>query len=623
MRCLRCGQPRWREVLRGMRRPAGGAVPRVRRERPAREEILRRVRCGVRSRREICGHARGPVRNAEGVHAGPPGGADPEGPHGAFRRAQASDGPFRRRLRLHVAVREARSRGRARADQPRVRADARRDPPLRGHRQPVPRRRAHGAVRRAHRPRGPRATRRPRRAGDSAGALPVPRRPAGDARDRLPSPHGPQHGPGRRRRDRRQPAHGLHRGRRHDQHRGARAAARRARPDRGGRGDPAPYRPLLRDARAGRHPAEGQEPARGGVRARPRARGRDAPRGAGGAGPVTARGARRRARDARARLGAGPERPRPGRLRGRRCGHRQVEAPDAEAQIIARVQRGLAFMGEEAANIAPYLRYLLSVDPGDPGVASLDPLLRRARIVAAIQGLAATGRRRRPAVLVVEDAHWIDSASEDFLTSLTESLPGMAVLLIVTYRPIYAQPFGDRTYYWRIGLHPVDEEAAVRIVRATLGVADLPRELAATIAAKAEGNPFFLEEIGRTLVETGAVRTEDGHLVLAKAASTITVPDTVQDVIAARLDRLAEPEKRTVQTASVIGREFARSLLRRVSELHDRLEQSLGELKRIELIYEKAGFGDVEYVFRHALTQDVAYASLLQSERRRLHALIG
>src|SRR5437016_9858086 len=92
----------------------------------------------------------------------------------------------------------------------------------------------------------------------------------------------------------------------------------------------------------------------------------------------------------------------------------------------------------------------------------------------------------------------------------------MAVLLIVTYRPIYAQPFGDRTYYWRIGLHPVDEEAAVRIVRATLGVADLPRELAATIAAKAEGNPFFLEEIGRTLVETGAVRTEDGHLVLAK-----------------------------------------------------------------------------------------------------------
>src|SRR6058998_1415452 len=622
MRCLRCRQPRWREVLRGMRRPAGGAVPRVRRERPAREEILRRVRCGVRSHRAICGHARGPVRNAEGVHAGPPGGADPEGPHGAFWRAQASDGPFRRRLRLHVAVREARSRGRARADQPRVRADARRDPPLRGHRQPVPRRRAHGAVRRAHRPRGPRAARRPRRACDSAGARPVPRRPAGDARDRLPSPHGPQHGPGRRRRDRRQPAHGLHRGRRHDQHRGARAAARRARPDRGGRGDPAPYRPLLRDARAGRHPAEGQEPARSG-------RGQ-AVFVVGDAGI----GKSRLLLEFRRRLGDAAT-----WVEGDCISFGQsipflpivqmlkqnfgIEARDAEAQIIAKILRGLAFVGDEAATIAPYLRYLLSVDPGDPGIASQDPLQRRARILAALQGLTATGSRRRPVVLVVEDAHWIDSASEDFLKSLTESLPGMAVLLIVTYRPVYAQPFGDRTYYWRIGLQPVDEDAAAQIVRATLGVAELPRELAVTIAAKAEGNPFFLEEIGRTLEETGAVRAENGRLVLAQAASTITVPETVQDVIAARLDRLGASQKRTVQTASVIGRESALALLRRVSDLQEQLEQNLTELKRIELIYQKGGFGELEYVFKHALTQDVAYASLLQSERRRLHALIG
>jgi len=300
-----------------------------------------------------------------------------------------------------------------------------------------------------------------------------------------------------------------------------------------------------------------------------------------------------------------------------------IDDHDAEAQIVAKILRGLAFVGDEAATIAPYLRYLLSVDPGDPGIASQDPLQRRARILAALQGLTATGSRRRPVVLVVEDAHWIDSASEDFLKSLTESLPGMAVLLIVTYRPVYAQPFGDRTYYWRIGLQPVDEDAAAQIVRATLGVAELPRELAVTIAAKAEGNPFFLEEIGRTLQETGAVRAEDGRLVLAQAASTITVPETVQDVIAARLDRLGASQKRTVQTASVIGREFALALLRRVSDLQEQLEQNLTELKRIELIYQKGGFGELEYVFKHALTQDVAYASLLQSERRRLHALIG
>src|SRR5256886_890881 len=300
-----------------------------------------------------------------------------------------------------------------------------------------------------------------------------------------------------------------------------------------------------------------------------------------------------------------------------------IEDHDGEAQIIAKVERGLAVIGGEATSAAPYLRYLLSVDSGDAGVASLDPVQRRARIVAAIQGLTVAGSRRRPVVLVVEDAHWIDSASEDFLKSLTESLPGMAVLLFVTYRPVYAQPFGDRTYYWRIVLRPVDGEDAAQIVRATLGVAGLPPELALAVRGQAEGNPFFLEEIGRTLVETGAVRAEHGRLVLAQAASTITVPETVQDVIAARLDRLDEAQKRTVQKAAVIGREVALSLLRRVSELHDRLEQSLGELKRVELIYEKAGFGELEYVFRHALTQDVAYASLLHAERRRLHSLIG
>src|SRR5256712_380227 len=231
--------------------------------------------------------------------------------------------------------------------------------------------------------------------------------------------------------------------------------------------------------------------------------------------------------------------------------------------------------------------------------------------------------RQRPIVLVVEDAHWIDGASEDFLKSLIDSVPGMAVLLIVTHRPIYQQPFGQRTYFWHVAVQPVEDAAAARILRSTLAVDDVPDDLAAAVARKAEGNPFFLEELGRTLVETGAVRADGGRLIVAQAAAALAAPQTVQDVIAARLDRLAEPQKRTVHTAAGVGREFALSLLQRVSDLHEQLEQSLGELKRIELIYERLGAHDFEYVFRHALTQDVAYASLLQSERRRLHALIG
>jgi tetratricopeptide (TPR) repeat protein len=300
-----------------------------------------------------------------------------------------------------------------------------------------------------------------------------------------------------------------------------------------------------------------------------------------------------------------------------------IEDHHDEAAIIARVRRGLEFLGGDAAQVEPYLRYLLSVDPGDPAVATMDPAQRRARIVAAVQRLTAAGSARRPVALVVEDAHWIDSASEDLLKTLADAVPGMAVLLVVTSRPTDERPFGDRAYHWRIPLQPLDEDDAVRVVRATLDVAELPRALAAHIAARAEGNPFFLEEIGHALVETGAIQTDGGRLTLTRDAATITVPATVQDVIAARLDRLEEAQKRTVQTAAVIGREFALSLLRRVSEAQERLEQSLTELKRIELIYEKAGFGDQEYVFRHALTQDVAYATLLVSERRRLHGLIG
>ncbi|HSF04863.1 MAG TPA: AAA family ATPase, partial [Methylomirabilota bacterium] len=302
--------------------------------------------------------------------------------------------------------------------------------------------------------------------------------------------------------------------------------------------------------------------------------------------------------------------------------HFDVADQDSEGEVIAKVRRGLAPLGPDAAQVEPALRYLLSVDPGDATVASMEPAQRRAQIVTAVQRLIAASSQNRPLVLVIEDLHWIDAASEDLLTSLADRLPGLAVLLILTYRPVYRQPFGDRTYHWRLALQPLERDDAVRIVRDTLGGADLPGELAATIAAKAEGNPFFLEEIGRALVETGAVRSEDGRLIV-ESTSVITVPETVQDVIAARLDRLDGAQKRTVQTAAVIGREFGLALLRRVSEAHERLEQSLAELRRLELIYEKVGFGDLEYVFRHALTQDVAYASLLHSERRRLHALIG
>lgn len=301
----------------------------------------------------------------------------------------------------------------------------------------------------------------------------------------------------------------------------------------------------------------------------------------------------------------------------------RVADTDGEAEIIEKVTRGLTPLGDRGAEFAPYVRYLLAVDPGDPAIAALDPTARRIRIFHTLQQLLLLSSRARPIVLIMEDLHWIDSASEEYLKGLIDTLAGAAVLLVLTYRPIYQPTFGERTYISRVVLQPLDDADARRLVRATLGVEELPDELATLIARKAEGNPFFLEEIGRALVETGIVRRENGRLTLVRPASAIVVPDRVQDVIAARIDRLGEEQKRTVQVASVIGREFALRLLRRVADAAERVERALAELKSLEFVYEKAALLDVEYVFKHALTQDVAYESILHARRRELHARIG
>jgi class 3 adenylate cyclase/tetratricopeptide (TPR) repeat protein len=301
----------------------------------------------------------------------------------------------------------------------------------------------------------------------------------------------------------------------------------------------------------------------------------------------------------------------------------QIEDADSEAEIIARVDRGLTFLGGDAPTVGPYLKYLLSVNPGDPAVAAMDPAQRRPQIFEALRQITLRGSRRRSIVMVIEDLQWMDAASEEYLKFVAESLAGAAVLLILTYRPGYSQPFGDRTYHSRIALGPLSDEESTRMARGLLEASDLPEEVRAMVSRKAEGNPFFLEEIVRSLVETGALRRDNGRYVLARSAGDIHVPDTIQDLIMARIDRLADEQKRTVQVASVIGREFALRLLKRISDIREQVERCLGELKSLEFIYEKTLFPDPEYIFKHALTHDVAYASILVSQRKDLHALIG
>jgi class 3 adenylate cyclase/tetratricopeptide (TPR) repeat protein len=301
----------------------------------------------------------------------------------------------------------------------------------------------------------------------------------------------------------------------------------------------------------------------------------------------------------------------------------RLEEGDAEAAMIAKIEQGVLRLGAELRPILPYLRALLAVDPGEAAVRTMDPQLRRAETFDALRRLLLRAAEVRPQVVVFEDLHWMDQATEAFLTFTADSIPTGRVLCLFTYRPGYVHPFGDRTYHTRLALPSLSTADTVQMARAMLATEHLPEALQTLIVQKAEGNPFFVEEVVKSLRETGAIRREGDRYVLARPLDEIVVPDTIQDVLMARIDRLEEAPKKTLQLAAVIGREFTRRLLDRLADLQERTEPYLQELKALELIYEKRLFPELAYMFKHALTQDVAYNSLLVQRRQELHRLIG
>ena len=301
----------------------------------------------------------------------------------------------------------------------------------------------------------------------------------------------------------------------------------------------------------------------------------------------------------------------------------RIEQNDSETAIVKKIARGVLRLGTELQPILPCVRYLLAVDPGNPAVKTMDPQLRRAEIFDGLRRLLLRAAEVRPQVLVFEDLHWMDQATEAFLTFLADSVPASRVLCLFTYRPGYIHPFGDRTYHTRIALPTLSTEDTVQMAHAMLATERLPDELETLIVRKAEGNPFFVEEVVKSLKEVGAIRLVGERYELAKPLDEIVVPDTIQDVLMARIDRLEEAPKRTLQLASVIGREFTRRLVDRLADIREQTEAYLQELKAIELIYEKTLFPELAYMFKHALTQDVAYHSLLEQRREELHRLVG
>jgi class 3 adenylate cyclase/tetratricopeptide (TPR) repeat protein len=301
----------------------------------------------------------------------------------------------------------------------------------------------------------------------------------------------------------------------------------------------------------------------------------------------------------------------------------QIEAHDDPRRMREKVIGKLLALDRSLEPSLPAFLALLDVPVDDGPWAALDPSQRRQRTLEAIKRLLLREAQVQPLLLVVEDLHWIDSETQTLLDSLTEGLPTARLLLLVNYRPEYQHGWGSRTFYTQLRLDPLPPEGAEVLLHSLLGDDATLRPLPPLLIARTDGNPFFLEESVRTLVETHVLIGERGAYCLVTAVPRIQVPTTVQAILAARIDRLPSDEKRLLQTASVIGTDVAFPLLQAVADVPEEgLRRGLAHLQAAEFLYETRLFPDLEYTFKHALTHEVAYQGLLHDRQRALHARI-
>ena len=274
-------------------------------------------------------------------------------------------------------------------------------------------------------------------------------------------------------------------------------------------------------------------------------------------------------------------------------------------------------------SLLPPLLTLLDVPVEDLQWEAMDPPQRRRQTLDAVKRLLLRESQVQPVLVVFEDLHWIDSESQAFLDSMLESLPTAQLLLLVNYRPEYQHSWGGKGYYNQIRIDPLLPENAHELLHSLLGTDSGLEPLKQLLIDRTGGNPFFLKESVRTLVETEALVGERGSYRLVKDLPSVQVPATVQAVLAARIDRLPPEDKRLLQSASVIGESLPFNLLQAVVEKpEEELHSHLGHLQAVEFLYETGLFPDLEYTFKHGLTYQVAYNSLLVDRRRSLHAKI-
>ena len=283
------------------------------------------------------------------------------------------------------------------------------------------------------------------------------------------------------------------------------------------------------------------------------------------------------------------------------------EPPAVQADKVA---HGVERLDPALGWAVPYLRHVLGLSAGELEHDGLDQVQRKRRLIDAVKALTLRGAQRQPLVLLAQDLQWVDRNSEELFGALVDSVATQPMVLIFTYRPGYAPPWQDRSFHERITLEPLTEAETVEMVGAMLGAAELSPAVRELVVSRAEGNPFFIEELTRYLREHPL---EDG-------SGAARVPATVHDLLTARIDRLADGPKRTLQLASVLGRDFSLTLLERIAPSGTDVKGDVAELTRLELLREKEVFPEERLSFGHLLVQQVAYEGLLLKVRGDLHA---
>ncbi len=301
-----------------------------------------------------------------------------------------------------------------------------------------------------------------------------------------------------------------------------------------------------------------------------------------------------------------------------------LQEGDGDPDIKEKVRNGLRVLGADEATTLPYLLELLSVKDSGVDEIMMSPEARKERIIEALKRIVLKGSEIRPLIMAFEDLHWIDKSSEYQLKHLLEDIPGARVLLIFTYRPEFVHTWGTKSYHSQVMLNLLSNRESLMMVSHLLATEELDKDLEGFILEKTEGIPFFIEELIKSLKDLKIIEKEDNRYRIKKDIKEGVIPATIQDVIMARVDSLPQETKGLLQTVSVVGRESRYDLIERVTGFTEQeLLSHLSVLKDLELLYERGIYPQSTYIFKHALTQEVTYESLLLKRRKEIHEKIG